>query len=58
MAKVMKCREVGLDCDFVATGENEGEIMAKVAKHAKEDHGMTDISPEVVAKVQAAIHEG
>jgi hypothetical protein len=32
MAKVMKCREVGLDCDFVATGENEGEIMAKVAK--------------------------
>jgi predicted small metal-binding protein len=53
----MKCREVGLDCDFVATGDTEGEIMAKVAKHAKEDHGMHDISPEVAAKVQAAIHE-
>lgn len=57
MSKVMKCREVGLDCDFVATGDSESEIMAKVAKHAKEDHGMTDISPEVAAKVQAAIHE-
>lgn len=57
MSKVLKCREVGLDCDFVATGNNEGEIMAKVAKHAKEDHGMHEISPDVAAKVQAAIHE-
>jgi predicted small metal-binding protein len=54
MSKVMKCREVGLDCDFVAKGESEDEIMAK---HAKEDHGMTGISPEVAARIQAAIHE-
>ena len=35
MAKVMKCRTVGLDCDFVARGENDEQIMAQVAEHAK-----------------------
>jgi predicted small metal-binding protein len=57
MAKVMKCRTVGLDCDFVARGENDDEVMAKVAEHARKDHGMQTIPQEVAAKVKAAIHE-
>jgi predicted small metal-binding protein len=57
MAKVMKCRTVGLDCDFVARGENDEQVMAKVAEHAKKDHGMQAIPQDVAAKVKAAIHE-
>jgi predicted small metal-binding protein len=38
MAKVMKCRTVGLDCDFVARGENDEQIMAQVAEHAKREN--------------------
>ena len=57
MSKVMKCREVGLDCDFVAHGENEQQVMTKVAEHARKDHGMETIPEEVVAKVKAAIHD-
>ena len=57
MSKVMKCREVGMDCDFVAHGESEDQIMAQAAEHARKDHGMESIPEEVVAKVKAAIHE-
>jgi predicted small metal-binding protein len=57
MSKVMKCRTVGLDCDFVARGENDEQVMAKVAEHARKDHGMQTIPEDVVTKVKAAIHE-
>ena len=58
MVKVLRCRDVGiLDCDFVARGNTEKEIMRKVAEHAKKVHGINDISPDLAAKVKAAIKE-
>jgi predicted small metal-binding protein len=46
-----------MDCDFVAHGNSEEEILAKAAAHARDDHGLQDIPPEVVEKVKAAIHD-
>ncbi|MEQ9618062.1 MAG: DUF1059 domain-containing protein [Deltaproteobacteria bacterium] len=57
MAKVLRCREVGVDCDFEAKGESVEEIMAQAAKHAKEDHGMDEIPQEMIDKVREAIHD-
>ena len=57
MAKVISCRDVGVECDFVARGETVSEVMQACATHAKEAHGMNEITPDVVAKVQAAIHD-
>lgn len=31
--------------------------MEKAAQHARVDHGFTDIPPELVDKVKAAIHD-
>lgn len=57
MAKVLTCREVGMECDFVARGNTEEEILAQAAVHAQKDHGLTPIPPEVLEKVKAAIHD-
>jgi predicted small metal-binding protein len=57
MAKVLKCRTVGLDCDFVARGENDEQIMTQVAEHARKDHGMHTIPNDVADRVKASIHE-
>jgi predicted small metal-binding protein len=57
MSKVLKCRDVGMDCDFVARGETEEEILKQAAKHAGTAHGMTDMSEEIIAKVRSAIHD-
>jgi predicted small metal-binding protein len=57
MAKTMSCRDVGPDCDFVARGETEEEIMGQVAEHARTAHGMEEVPPEVAEKVRSAIKD-
>ncbi len=57
MAKVLACRDVGVDCDYVVCGETEEEVLAKGAQHGREVHGITEITPELERKVKAAIHD-
>lgn len=57
MAKVVKCRDVGVDCDFEARGETEQEVLAKCAEHARSEHGMDAIPPDMATKVRNAIHD-
>ena len=57
MAMVVKCRDVGVDCDFEARGQTEQEVMQKCADHARAEHGMKEIPADMAAKVKAAIHQ-
>ena len=57
MAKVLRCRDVGMDCDFVARAESEEELLKKAAEHADTAHDMKEIPEELLAKVRAAIRE-
>ena len=57
MAKVISCRDVGVDCDFVARGETEEEVLEQCAVHGRAVHNMTEIPLELVSKVRAAIRE-
>jgi predicted small metal-binding protein len=53
MAKQITCVVTG--CQFTAQAGTEEEIMVAVKTHAAEDHGVTEITPELAAKVKAAI---
>jgi predicted small metal-binding protein len=55
--KIVKCRDVGVDCDFVARGATEQEIMQQCAEHARKEHGMNEIPPELAQKVRANIRD-
>jgi predicted small metal-binding protein len=57
MAKVLRCRDVGMDCDFEVRATTEEEILQKAAEHAQTAHGMKEIPPEVVTEVRAAIRD-
>jgi predicted small metal-binding protein len=57
MAKIIRCREVGVDCDFEARGATEQEVLDKAAEHGRTAHGIQELSPELIAKVRAAIRE-
>ena len=58
MPKRFACGAVVPDCPFTAKGETEQELLQQVAAHAAEAHGIKEISPELLAKVKSAIHEG
>jgi predicted small metal-binding protein len=57
MAKILRCRDVGIDCDFVARADSEEEILKKAAEHAAAAHDMKEISEEVLSQVRAAIRD-
>lgn len=56
MVKSIKCSDVGVDCDWSATAETEGDLMKKVQEHAKE-HGFEQVPQELVDKVKANIKD-
>jgi predicted small metal-binding protein len=49
------CNDVVPGCGFTASAETEEELMEKVVAHAKHDHGVTEVTPELAEKVKAAI---
>jgi predicted small metal-binding protein len=57
MAKILKCRDVGVDCDHVIRGVNEQEIMEKAKQHAAKDHAIHSIPRDLLRRVKAAIHD-
>ena len=57
MAKQIRCADVGMDCDFVATAETTEELLGKVVTHAKAMHGISDVTPELQAKVASVIRD-
>jgi predicted small metal-binding protein len=57
MPKVMRCNDVVGDCDFVARGESEQDVMEQAAEHARTDHQMNEITPEMAEKAKSAIRD-
>lgn len=55
--KTVKCRDVGVECDFEARGHTDEEIIKQCEKHARTQHGMEKLSADMIAKVKAAIRE-
>jgi predicted small metal-binding protein len=54
----ISCRDLGKNCDFVAHGDTEEELMVNIKKHVKEMHGYTDEElndPEMIKKIKKAI---
>lgn len=55
--KKISCADVVPGCAFTAEAGSEAELLAKVATHAGHEHGLKDVTPEVLKKVKAAIKE-
>ena len=57
MSKILRCRDVGVDCDFMMRGATVEEVMEKAKEHACSDHGFAGIPPELAGRVMAAIRD-
>jgi predicted small metal-binding protein len=54
-AKYIECAAIVPDCSFTASAATEEELLKKVTAHAAHSHGITEVTPELAAKVTAAI---
>lgn len=55
MTKHIACNDVVEGCAFKASATTEEELLKQVTAHAAKDHGVTQVTPELSAKVKAAI---
>ena len=55
MTLVVRCKDVGFDCESVARAESEEELLKQVAEHAGSVHGVAEVTEEIVAKVKSVI---
>ena len=53
--KEFACGKVVPGCEHVFRGESEDEILDQVSVHARDDHGMDEVPPEVVDRIRARI---
>lgn len=57
MGKVLACRDVGVDCDFVIHGKDEADIMRQAAAHAQSCHNNVQVTPQLQAKLRTLIKD-
>ena len=54
MDHIIYCRDLGFDCNGVVRAGTEEELLSQVARHAQHDHGVAEVTPELVAEVKSA----
>jgi len=55
MSFSLACGDVVAGCDSKLEAGSEDELMAQVADHARDEHGVTEISPELAEQVKGAV---
>jgi predicted small metal-binding protein len=54
--KIFHCRDMGIDCEWVARAETEEELMERAEKHGREVHKL-EITPEIMQKARQMVRE-
>ncbi len=55
MAKSFTCSDVGVDCNWTVSSENEEDLLTKIKQHAKDVHNFKEIPSDLFEKVKNAI---
>ena len=58
MGKMIECAKVdpSSGCTHVVRGKNEDEVLKNAMEHAKQ-HGIREVTPELMTKVKGAIRD-
>ncbi len=55
--KQFKCGDVVPGCQWVARSDDEQELFDRIGAHARDEHGMDEVPPEVVDQIRGVITE-
>ncbi|MBD0298194.1 MAG: DUF1059 domain-containing protein [Flavisolibacter sp.] len=54
--KVLRCRDVGFECDKVIRANTEEEVLQQAAEHAQKDHHV-QVTPQMAEQIKTLIKE-
>lgn len=51
----LACKDLGMDCGFVAKAKGEEKLMKKATKHLSKKHQIAQVTPDLMARAKGAI---
>lgn len=55
--KNFKCRDIGYDCDWEVSSEDENLILEESRVHGQQEHGLADFGDDIKNKVRSLIKD-
>ena len=55
--KQFRCGDVVPGCQWVTTNDDEQQLFQDISAHARDEHGMDEVPPEVVDQIRGVITE-
>lgn len=55
--KTLRCSDVGFDCEHEIRAETVEDVLQQAAEHAMAEHGLSEITPQIVETVKAQIRD-
>ena len=52
---LLKCKDIGMDCDFEVKGTTDKEIMRQYIDHSQSVHRLSVLAAAVIYRVQKSI---
>jgi predicted small metal-binding protein len=56
MAKELRCRDLGIECNQIIRAETQEELIEKIAEHVLTVHGFDVIQTGMLEQLEAAIY--
>jgi predicted small metal-binding protein len=55
--KQFKCGDVVPGCQWVTQREDEQQLLTEIQEHARDEHGMDEVPPQVADQIRSVITE-
>ena len=55
--KEFRCGEIVPGCEAVFEGETDDTILERISSHARDEHAMDEVPPEIVDRIRQSITE-
>lgn len=50
-----RCAELGINCPYTIIGKDKNDLFSKIRKHSLMVHGIADLPPDIIKKIDAVI---
>ncbi len=57
MPRMVRCSDTGQQCEYIARGSSDDEVMLDVARHAEEVHGLKEMPSDASERIRSMIGE-
>ena len=55
--KTFACKDAGFNCEWHVESNDENDILRQAGEHGRKEHGIKEMTKDLVDKVKSKIHD-